>query len=160
MLKMGKTHFVLLVTVLLVDITQSVSTRSNEEPTKKEEAWKNISGEYYLIGKSLVNWTEAESLCLSYGAKLLETEDTTEYENIVRHLITDDTEEIWIGGTNEDGKWRWASNNALIDPNVPSKRNKNHDAGEYCLQLRRPNDFILSDSDCNERKPFICEKSR
>ncbi|BFZ05779.1 hypothetical protein BsWGS_08818 [Bradybaena similaris] len=161
MLKMGKTHFVLLVTVLLVDVTQSLSTRSDGKPTKKEEAWKNISVGDYLFRKSLVTWTEAESLCRSYGGKLLELEDRTELTELVKQIFPSDTEEIWIGGIYRDGKWRWASNNTLIVDNLGGKFDNDYDAGdEFCLEVRRANDFNVNDSDCDEIKQFVCEKSR
>ncbi|BFZ05781.1 hypothetical protein BsWGS_08819 [Bradybaena similaris] len=149
MLKMGKTHFVLLVAVLLVDVTQSVST------------WKKIFGGYYLIGKPFVTWTEAKQECVWYRGMLLEIENTTEYENIVRQFITDDITEIWIGGNYRYGEWRWDSNYKVIDPDLGGNYSDDYDAGdEFCLELRRSNNFILSDSDCNERKQFVCEKSR
>ncbi|BFZ05783.1 hypothetical protein BsWGS_08821 [Bradybaena similaris] len=158
---MGKTHFVLLVTVLLVDVTQSVSTRSGGKPTNIEVAWERFSAGDYLFGKPNATWEEAKSLCRSYGGKLLEIEDRTERESIVERLMDKNISEIWVGGKFEDGKWQWASTKKLVDPKIGDLYNYDYDAGEeHCLEIQRDYDYHLNDADCNVKKRFTCEKSR
>lgn len=132
-----------------------------------ESPWKSFHRNCILFEKEhKLNWFEAQKKCEDYGANLISINSFLEKKKLHLGLtkkgrITKPDELYWWVGLRlnmTEAKWVWADGDYLSNDATPWKPGEpdNRNGRELCADF----DYTgaLSDKDCNEVKPYICER--
>lgn len=124
--------------------------------------WDTFMNSEYLLNYTVVTWSVAQANCMIKGGKLAEIESPEE-NNYIMSLVMKLTENVWLGGTDQDkeGSWVWQSTKKPFsysawarDYNEPDNARNDQD----CLCVYRPYGLYWSDSHCWKLFQYICER--
>ncbi|XP_034083579.1 C-type mannose receptor 2-like isoform X2 [Gymnodraco acuticeps] len=105
----------------------------------------------FVITKSSMNWTEAQSYCREHHTDLASVRNLTENQQIVE--LVHGGYYYWIGLYRDSWKWSDGSNSSFKYWKV---NEPNYSASKVCVAAAFNNSGKWEDADCGVEKPFIC----
>uniref|UniRef100_UPI003AAD5B7C C-type lectin domain family 4 member E-like n=1 Tax=Centroberyx gerrardi TaxID=166262 RepID=UPI003AAD5B7C len=127
------------------------------------EGWLKFDCSCYYVSTVEKTWDESRQDCLSRGADLVIIKGYRENEFLNRL-----NKDAWLGLTDreEEGNWTWVDGTPLRRPKSFWTVNQPHDGGigvpreEDCGHLRYVVEHFIgwNDVNCNQLKPWVCEK--
>ncbi|XP_034089908.1 uncharacterized protein LOC117558055 [Gymnodraco acuticeps] len=105
----------------------------------------------FVITKSSMNWTDAQSYCRENHTDLASVRNQTEYQQIVDLLPEGGW--YWIGLYRDSWKWSDGSNSSF---KYWKENEPNYNALKVCVAAAFDNSGKWEDLDCGVEKPFIC----
>ncbi|XP_039628384.1 C-type lectin domain family 4 member M-like [Polypterus senegalus] len=116
--------------------------------------WRSFNGHHYYFSKTTTNWAEAKEWCRSRDSYLVVISSSEEKTFISRSM----TERSWVGlsDSEAEGVWKWTTGESVQGSfwakGEPNDDKNNEDCGEIM------NNDYLNDSNCEDRKYWVCEK--
>ncbi|XP_071369506.1 asialoglycoprotein receptor 1-like [Centroberyx affinis] len=127
------------------------------------EGWLKFDCNCYYVSTGEKTWDESRRDCLSRGADLVIIQGYRENE-----FLNGLNKDVWLGLTDreEEGNWTWVDGTPLRRPKSFWTVNQPDDGGigvpreEDCGHLRYGVEHFIgwNDVDCNQLKPWVCEK--
>ncbi|XP_059495933.1 asialoglycoprotein receptor 1-like [Stegostoma tigrinum] len=127
--------------------------RRNDSKQLCAPGWKYFNSKCYYFSKSLKNWHEANSSCISNQSHLIVI-DTAEEQNFIITNIMQQQHWIGLNDLSVKGQWKW------IDE-TDSKTSQTFWANEHlnnghCVQMR--SDGRWENAPCTSNRRWICEQ--
>ncbi|XP_013412604.1 lithostathine-1-like [Lingula anatina] len=120
------------------------------------------NGCYYFDGVHLSTWTEAQSYCQNFGAKLVSVESQDENAAILSHMKqyrgAFSKLDFWTSGNDivRNGRYEWASTLQPVGPFTAWAKGQPSGGPQHCLHYHN---FEWDDQTCDVKNSFICEQN-
>lgn len=110
---------------------------------------------YWFCG-DLLTWPEARDTCETFGATLTSVESAAENAFIATHLLGQESEELWLGGSDlaQEGTFAWEDGQPFIYENWAFGE-PNDSGGQDCIQMYGFGRW--DDDNCDETRRFMCK---
>ncbi|XP_052692173.1 galactose-specific lectin nattectin-like [Crassostrea angulata] len=123
--------------------------------------WDTFMNSEYLLNDTVVTWSVAQTNCMIKGGKLAEIESPEE-NNYIMSLVMKLTENVWLGGTDQDkeGSWVWQSTKEPLSYKAWATGYGEPDDynNQDCLCVYRPYGLNWSTCWCWILLQYICER--
>ncbi|XP_070766776.1 galactose-specific lectin nattectin-like [Enoplosus armatus] len=124
--------------------------------------WTAFGHHCYMFHHSEKQWADAESFCTSLGGNLASLHTTAEYKFLreLIHRVTGSHKVTWVGGNDaaKERVWLW-SDGSKFDFKGWAKREPNNSGGkENCMEINFRGKDYVNDSNCHEKRSFVCGK--
>nr|XP_020474147.1 galactose-specific lectin nattectin-like isoform X2 [Monopterus albus] len=116
--------------------------------------WYTYGSRCFCAFPTPMNWTEAETACLYFGANLASIHNPGENEFIQYIILEEDIyDPVWIGGSDAimPGKWFWSDGSVFYYTNWIY-----YDQWEHCTAMISIDDGQWVGNYCEEQSPFVC----
>lgn len=138
-------------------------------------SWAKFGLSCYKLFDKTLSWDDAVRKCKAQDAYLVEVESSDEH-TFLRNLITSNetnTEVLsnrdffisrpgpWIGASDRfaEGKWVWNYSKRYLTYDSWDSAEPNGKKKENCVHMNEFAIYKWNDLSCDEKRPYICEKS-